>query len=116
MFADSQSPIVTPTPPIVDDEAGCGLRASELLKIKVSVWNKRTKDFLRALSYTDFEVRIDGEIRDIDYFIKPRDLNFSESLQDEYVVGLDLYDIRENKQREINVRVKPQRDTAGSLH
>jgi VWFA-related protein len=63
---EAQKPIVSPTPPAVEED--CGLTDAELLTLDVSVWSSKA-GYLKDLTYKDFEVYIENVPQKVEFFV-----------------------------------------------
>ncbi len=88
-----------PIPPLVDDEWECGLTATPLVEIYVSVLSSK-KGNLKNLTYKDFEVYDEKEIREIEFF------KYDE-LKNQYKIGFfQDENISENSWRNVKIKLK----------
>ncbi len=85
--------------PIVDDEWECALTDTPLVEIIVSVWSNKMGE-LKNLTYKDFEVYDEKELRQIEFF------KFDE-LKNQYTIGFfQDENIPDNEWRNLKVNIK----------
>jgi len=104
----AQQPKPSPSP---SDEFECGLTDPPLIKLYVSVWNRRENVYVTNLNYTDFEIADERRtLQQIDYFIRPTDESKSEEAVQHYVLGFTIDDFKKHKWRNIKIRLKSKVD------
>ncbi len=110
-FNVAQSATPRPTPPIVAEEECCISFFPEIVRLRISVWDPGAKTFVNNLDPKDFEIREGRELSEIEIFIRPDENAAAEDLKNQYVLGLALRDLEQNKWHDLKVRVRASKGT-----
>ncbi len=106
MHAQSSEP--SPTPPSAEatDDVECGLIRPEIVKVRVSVWDRKTNDYVSSLDWRNFEILEGDQVFEVEYFIPPGKTVDGERRKNEYTLGFTPSDLRRKKWRNLRVRLK----------